>query len=69
MFISHQFYKRGTDRNFFLVIVDFNSTDVDILKMRERSEIKDRCFVYSVIAFVYSVIAHKFEACYVKLSI
>ncbi|XP_068742280.1 N-acetyl-beta-glucosaminyl-glycoprotein 4-beta-N-acetylgalactosaminyltransferase 1-like isoform X2 [Montipora capricornis] len=35
-------YKRGYDRNFFLVIVDFNSTDVDIFKLREKSGIKDR---------------------------
>ncbi|XP_067020952.1 N-acetyl-beta-glucosaminyl-glycoprotein 4-beta-N-acetylgalactosaminyltransferase 1-like [Acropora muricata] len=35
-------YKRGYDSNFFLVIVDFNSTDVDIFKLRENSDIKDR---------------------------
>lgn len=37
-----QIYKRGYERNFFMVIVDFNSTDVDIFKLRENSDIKDR---------------------------
>ena len=42
LFFFFQIYKRGYDSNFFLVIVDFNSTDVDIFKLRENSDIKDR---------------------------
>ncbi|XP_078376385.1 N-acetyl-beta-glucosaminyl-glycoprotein 4-beta-N-acetylgalactosaminyltransferase 1-like [Oculina patagonica] len=37
-----QIYKRGDDRNFFLVIMDFNSSDVDLFKLREKSGIQDR---------------------------
>jgi len=37
-----QIYQQGGDRNFFLVIVDFNSSDTDLFKLKERSGIKDR---------------------------
>ena len=40
--IFPQIYEKGHDRNFFLVIVDFNSSDVDLFKLREESGIKDR---------------------------
>ncbi|XP_058972878.2 beta-1,4-N-acetylgalactosaminyltransferase 3 [Pocillopora verrucosa] len=37
-----QIYEKGYDSNFFLVIVDFNSSDIDLFQLRENSGIKDR---------------------------
>ena len=51
-----------------MVIVDFNSTDVDIFKLRENSDIKDR-FVQIVSTYLLLQFRHCVEriVCYVYI--
>ncbi|XP_031566882.1 N-acetyl-beta-glucosaminyl-glycoprotein 4-beta-N-acetylgalactosaminyltransferase 1-like [Actinia tenebrosa] len=37
-----RFYREGIDRNFYLIVVDFNSTDINIKNVLEKSDLKDR---------------------------
>ncbi|EDO48941.1 predicted protein [Nematostella vectensis] len=38
-------YHSGIERNFYLVVIDFNSTDIDMRRMLENSGISDRYFL------------------------
>ncbi|KAJ7354723.1 hypothetical protein OS493_030499 [Desmophyllum pertusum] len=59
-------YKRGDDRNFFLIIMDFNSSDVDLIKLREKSGIKDRIVILEQFTEFYKTKALNDGVRYVK---